>query len=168
MATEALLLILRFNLVASAAIAVVLFVRPYLRRWFGPHQAYLFWWTVPIAMTGSLIPPNESWGQPGPIEKAAGYVGDWLSLGSHARIVLMAWAAGVVVSVALVAWRYVRFLAQERSGHAGPAIVGILTPRLVTPRDFGDRFSLEERRLVRAHERAHIDRLDARRCGTAG
>ena len=51
---------------------------------------------------------------------------------------------------------------QERSGFAGPAIVGVVTPRLVTPSDFEDRFTPEECRLVRAHERAHIDRLDAR------
>lgn len=162
MATEALLLLLQFNLVASAAIAVVMVIRPYLRRWFGPHQAYLFWWTVPIALAGSVVPPNDTWGHAGPIETAAGYAGDWLSAGAHARIVLAVWGAGVAVSLALVAWRYVGFLAQERSGRAGPAIVGILTPRLVTPNDFGARFTADERRLVRAHERAHIDRLDAR------
>ncbi len=62
----------------------------------------------------------------------------------------------------MVAWRYARFLAQERSGLAGPAIVGIVMPRVVTPSDFEVRFTPEECRLVRAHERAHIDRLDAR------
>ena len=44
----------------------------------------------------------------------------------------------------------------------GSAIVGIVAPRVVMPADFGTRFTPSECRLVRAHERAHIDRLDAR------
>jgi beta-lactamase regulating signal transducer with metallopeptidase domain len=37
-----------------------------------------------------------------------------------------------------------------------------MRPRLVTPADFGQRFSPAEQRLIRAHELAHIDRQDGR------
>jgi beta-lactamase regulating signal transducer with metallopeptidase domain len=64
--------------------------------------------------------------------------------------------------VALAAWRQMRFAAAVRAGRAGPAAVGVIQPRLVVPAGFAERFTAEERRLVRAHELAHIDRLDAR------
>jgi beta-lactamase regulating signal transducer with metallopeptidase domain len=41
-------------------------------------------------------------------------------------------------------------------------VAGILQPRLVIPADFARRFSDEERRLIRAHEIAHIERHDCR------
>ena len=160
--TEGLLVLLRLNLVAAAAIALVLLFRPLVRRWFGAHQAYLFWLIVPVALLGAIVPAPEGSGPRGPIEAAMGDAGGWLSAGPHQEALLAAWAAGVLLSAAVAAWRYARFLSQEDSGLAGPAIVGIVSPRVVTPMDFEDRFTPEECLLVRAHERAHIDRLDAR------
>lgn len=162
MTAEALLLLIRLNLVASAAIALVLLLRPMARRRFGAHQAYALWLMVPLAMAGALVPPVQTSGPTGPIEAAAGRADAWLSDGAHSHVLAAAWALGVVVSIGLVAWRCARFLQHARSGGAGPAIVGVFMPRLVTPADFSVRFTPEERRLVRAHERAHMDRLDAR------
>ena len=62
----------------------------------------------------------------------------------------------------MAAWRHRRFAEAVKAGRAGPAAVGVIQPRLVTPADFAQRFSDDERALVRAHERAHIERLDAR------
>ncbi|HEY5410420.1 MAG TPA: M56 family metallopeptidase [Caulobacteraceae bacterium] len=161
-ATEGLLLLIRLNLVASAAIVLVLMFRPLVRGWFGAHQAYLSWLIVPVAVLGGMIPAPEGAGAVGSLEHAVGAAHGWLSAGPHRGMIAGIWAAGVLVSTAVLAVRYVRFLAQERSGLAGPAIVGIVMPRVVTPFDFEVRFTPEQRRLVRAHERAHIDRLDAR------
>ena len=162
MATELLLLFARLNLVAGGAILLVMVLRPFARRWFGASHAYRLWFTVPIALAAAVMPPVDSWGPVGPMEVLANGAGDWLSRGSHLAVLAAVWGAGVLALAALTAWRYARFMAQERSGRAGPAIVGVLTPRLVTPADFEARFTPEERRLVRAHERAHMDRLDAR------
>jgi len=162
MATEILLLLVRLNLVASGAILVVMALRPFARRWFGASHAYRLWFTVPIALVAALMPPVETWGPIGSVEHLANGAGAWISKESHLAALTTAWAAGALATAILTAWRYGRFIAQERSGRAGPAIVGVLTPRLVTPADFEARFTSEERRLVRAHERAHMDRLDAR------
>jgi beta-lactamase regulating signal transducer with metallopeptidase domain len=161
-ATEGLLLLVRLNLVASAAILLVLVLRSLVRRWFGAHQVYLSWLIVPVAVLGAIVPAPEGAGAVGSLEHAVGAAHAWLFPGPHRWMLAAVWAAGAVVSVGVVAWRYARFLAQERSGLAGPAIVGIVLPRVVTPSDFEIRFTPEECRLVRAHERAHIDRLDAR------
>ena len=162
MATEGLLFLIRFNVVAGAAIAMVLLLRPFVRRWLGAHQTYVFWLTVPVALAGLLIPPMESSGAVGPLESAADVTRIWLWAGTHRWLVAEVWALGVLVSTVVIAWRYAAFLSQARSGRAGPAIVGIVAPRLVTPSDFQARFTPAEQRLVRAHERAHMDRLDPR------
>ena len=161
-AIEGLLTFARLNLVAAAAIALVLLFRPLVRRWFDSHQPYLSWLIVPVALVGAIIPAQEGSGPVGGLEAAIGDAHGWLTAGSNVWVLAVIWAAGVVLSTSVAVWRYRRFLSQEHSGLAGPAVVGIVSPRVVTPADFEARFTPEECRLVRAHERAHIDRMDAR------
>jgi beta-lactamase regulating signal transducer with metallopeptidase domain len=151
------LLLARLNIAASAAILLVLLLRRHLRPRLRAQQTYTLWLAVPVAAAWALAVPD---GLP---EAAEG----WLSNGLHARALTMIWAAGVLASVILVSWKFLRFQARAREGRAGPAIVGVLAPRLVLPSDFSQRFTADEQRLVRAHERAHIDRLDARFNGLA-
>ena len=162
MTNEAMLLFLRLNLIGSAAILLVLALRPFVRRWLGASQCYHLWLTVPLALVAAIMPPLEAVGPAGPIEAADKAANAWLGSGPHQGLVLAAWIAGVLVCTGLVALRYAWFMGLARSGRAGPAIVGVLTPKLITPDDFFERFTAEERRLVRAHERAHMDRDDAR------
>jgi beta-lactamase regulating signal transducer with metallopeptidase domain len=162
MASEALLLLARLNLVASAAIAIVLALRPFVRRRLGAHQAYQLWLTVPLALLGAILPAMEGAGPVGPLEHAIGDADTWLAAGTRCEVIFGVWGIGVLVAMGVAAGRYAWFLSRVRSGLAGPAVVGIVAPRLVTPADFADRFTPEERRLVRAHERAHMDRLDPR------
>ena len=161
-ATEVLLVLLRLNLVAAAAILLVLSIRPLIRRALGAHQVYLSWLIVPLAVLGAIAPAPESSDPIRPLEARVWDAGAWLSQGGHGWTLIAVWAAGAAVCASVVAWRYARFLAQERAGVAGPAIVGVVSPRVVTPIDFEDLYTPEECRLVRAHERAHIDRMDAR------
>lgn len=162
MTSEALLLFARLNLVATAAIALVLALRPLVRRRLGAHQAYQLWLTVPVALLGAILPAMEGAGPVGPLEHAMSAADAWLATGAHCGVILAVWGAGVLVATGVAACRFARFLSLARSGRAGPAVVGIVAPRLVTPADFVARFTPEERRLVRAHERAHMDRLDPR------
>ena len=161
-ATEVLLLLIRLNVVAAGAIALVMLVRPLVRRWFGPHQVYLSWLLVPVSVAGAIIPPPEGSGPVQPVEAALGDAHGWLAGGEHGWLLTAVWLAGALVCIAVATCRYARFRKQERAGKAGPAIVGIVSPRVVIPSDFEARFTPDECRLVRAHERAHIDRLDSR------
>jgi beta-lactamase regulating signal transducer with metallopeptidase domain len=51
---------------------------------------------------------------------------------------------------------------RARVGQAGPAVVGFVAPRMVLPDDYESRFTEAERAMIRAHERAHIERMDPR------
>jgi beta-lactamase regulating signal transducer with metallopeptidase domain len=49
--------------------------------------------------------------------------------------------------------------AAETKGQ-GPALIGLLRPRIVTPADFDERYTEEERAIMLAHERAHLRQGD--------
>src|SRR5580698_6026792 len=162
MAIDLLLALGRANLVTGAAILIVLALRAPVRRWFGPHAAYVLWLVGPIAAAGSLMPATVTSGAAGAVETTNDHLMTWLAFGGHARDLCLIWAAGIGVSLALAGWRQLRFSEAVKAGRAGPAAVGVIQPHMVAPADFAQRFSDQERRLIRAHERAHMERLDAR------
>jgi len=161
-ATDLLLALARCNAATSIAVLGVLVLRPVLRRCFGAQRAYAIWLTVPVAAAGSLLPARMASGAAGPIERMNDQLLSWLSSGRLVEALTTLWLIGVVGAAAITALRHARFSAAVRLGHAGPAAVGVVRPRLVTPSDYAERFTAEERQLVRAHERAHMDRLDPR------
>lgn len=138
------------NLAAALTILVVLAVRPAVRRTFGAEVAYGLWVIPPAAGFATLLParvaqeatPALGTGEPG---LAAGLLALWL--------------AGTVLAVLWLAVLQMRFLRLARAGSTGPAVIGVIAPRLVMPPDDG-AYSQEERALVRAHEREHIARGD--------
>jgi beta-lactamase regulating signal transducer with metallopeptidase domain len=162
MTAEVLLALARANVAGSLAILLVLALRAPARRWFGAHRAYALWLAVPLAVAGSLTPAAGASGAAGPVEVTSDQISAWLSTGHHGQTLVIIWLAGFAASLAFAASRQLRFLAAVKAGLAGPAAVGVFAPRMVAPADFALRFTDEERRLIRAHERAHMDRLDAR------
>lgn len=50
------------------------------------------------------------------------------------------------------------FLAE--TSEIGPAVVGLLRPRIVLPADFDERYDARQRELILAHERCHLARGD--------
>ncbi len=169
MIAELLIFFLRANLVAAVAILVVLVLRAPMRRAFGAHYAYALWPVAPFAVLGAALSaaaeeaPDVPQQDPMLTDRAAA----WLAQYGHDRLVLTLWCAGVTVCVILAAISLARFMAAEKAGRAGPAVVGVLIPRLVTPADAAQRFTPQEWRLVRAHERAHMDRQDGRGAAVA-
>lgn len=155
--TDLLADLLRANLTASLAIALVFALRMPARRLFGAEMAYRLWLVVPLAFVASLIPAAEAPnGTPGPSLPLP----IPLTQPGGLSLAVEVWAAGVLALLALMAFGQWRFLQRAKAGAAGPAVVGIIAPRIVTPADHHARFTAEERALVRAHERAHIDRGD--------
>lgn len=84
-----------------------------------------------------------------------------------------AWGLIALLAVAVQAERQRRFLKSlgklrgekdllhaEHAG-VGPAVIGALSPRVVLPADFTQRFSPEEQALILAHERSHLSTGDA-------
>lgn len=140
------------NLAAGLAILLVLAVRPAVRRTFGPEVAYGLWAIPPAAGLATLLPARIAEGPP--LAPASGEP-------SHAAALFALWLVGVIVATLWLAALQIRFLHLARAGRAGPAVIGVIAPRLVMPRDDGV-LSDEERALVRAHEREHVSRGDPR------
>lgn len=161
------------TLVLSVAVIVIGGARRAVARRFGAEAAYLGWALVPVAALAAALPHRA---QETPLLPAAlaQLVPAWPAAtpaalpvqGIAASTLLFAgWAAVVVLLVAVVAWRQGRFHAQlAYSGRlpsgSGPAVLGIVRPRVVLPEDFESRFDTTERALMLAHESVHLRRRD--------
>lgn len=177
MSAEILPIVLRASLIASAAIVVVLLLRQPLRAAFGAQIAYGFWLLVPFAALAGFFPARQIFvdapvmtdteavaraleiNAPVTAEAPSQAVELALSNIEPTPLLLTIWLAGVVFSILLLLHGQRRFM--RNSEAAGPAVIGIVRPRIVLPSDFEQRYTPAERDLVIAHERAHIEAFDA-------
>jgi beta-lactamase regulating signal transducer with metallopeptidase domain len=172
--SDALLLLLRVNLAASAALAVVLLLRRPVRTLFGARVAYGLWALVALAALAMLLPARVvvvSASAAGWSAQAAGAVVDAGAVASGlpmqtapggAAILCAFWLGGVAAAFAHLLRSQLRFVRAARMGRGGPAVVGVLRPRVVTPADFASRYTPREQSVVLAHEQTHIARQDSR------
>lgn len=152
MTSDVLETLLRVNLVGGAAILAVIALRRPMRALFGPETAYKLWAAPPIAAIATLMPARV-------VDHATERMD--LAPGAWSAALLALWIVGGL-AVAAGLWRaQAAFLAEAKAGRAGPSVVGVISPRILLPADDG-RFTDEERRLIRAHERQHIERMDPR------
>jgi beta-lactamase regulating signal transducer with metallopeptidase domain len=155
MTSEVLAALLRVNLVGAVAVLAVLAVRIPIRRLFGPEIAYRLWAAPPLAALATLLPARVVIvdRMAAPTLAGAGH--------DYSLPALAAWLAGVGLAIGAVAWAQARFTTAVLGGAGGPAVVGVVNPRIVMPADDGS-YSDAERELIRAHERQHIVRGDPR------
>ena len=174
--------LIRANLALGLALVMVILLRAPARRAFGARAAYGLWLAPPMAALAALIPPASA-ASPLVAEvvleatAAAGAAveASVLALPGPPILLFGLWVAGMAGAAALLRQRQARFMVAlgaleplgaglfraARSG-AGPAVVGALRPRIVTPADFETRFAPAEREVILAHERAHLAAGDAR------
>ena len=179
MASEWIDLLVRANLALAAGVAVVMALRPLARRFFGARIAYALW-LLPIAAAAMCFTPQRV--EHVVLEPASAPIGSAVPAAAvevaaaQPPYLLWAWIGGALLSVLILAMRQARFtLALGRlhkrddlgrhvrgaeSSEHGPAVIGVLRPIIVTPADFESRFDAEERRIVLAHERAHMAQGD--------
>lgn len=168
-------LLLQATVASSAAILLVFLLRAPLRRGFGAGAAYALWTLVPVAALAPWLPTpvvlpaelalmpvgSELQASLAPVRHASEQHGTWLA----------SWAAGAIALLLLQAarqWQFRRSVGAllPRADGAwtaavhGPAVLGLLRPRILVPQDFDLRFDAQERRLVLAHERVHLRRGD--------
>ena len=150
-----ILFLVRANLAASAAILLVLLLRPVARRLLGPEVAYGLWALVPVAALTSLFPNLNDF-------RHGQQVGEPTFQFARADLMLAAFLVGAAVLSALLVISEWRFRRLARAGRVGPAVVGLSWPSMVVPSDYETRFNEGERALIRLHERTHIDRRHPR------
>jgi beta-lactamase regulating signal transducer with metallopeptidase domain len=157
MTSELLSVLGKMNLAAAAAVLAVILLRAPVRAMFGARLAYLVWLIVPAAALAVLIPARtvivEAVFSAVPAAAAQPAANPW-------PLVAGLWAVGVVATAGWFLCKQLQFLAEARRGRAGPAVVGVLRPRIVTPSDFEQVFCPREREVIIAHERTHIARAD--------
>jgi len=146
--------LVRVNLAGAAAILVVLAARGPARRFLGPEMAYALWAAPPLVALATLMPAPVVDGVP-PDDVLAIALKDW------SGVALALWLVGVGVVIAALAYAQKAFVAAARAGKAGPAVVGVIAPRVYMPPDDG-RYTPEERAVIRAHEHEHVLRADPR------
>jgi beta-lactamase regulating signal transducer with metallopeptidase domain len=170
-ATELLIGLAKSDLALSAGALAAMALRLPIRRWLGARTAYGLW-LLPLAASAAVLLParivTQSPLPPPPvlarvqIDAALEPAPLALAPAPPARKVdpilalSLLWAAGVLGCAGWFARGQLRFLKLARGGLAGPAAVGMIRPRVVTPADFETRFGRAERAAILAHEAAHI------------
>ncbi len=161
--------LLRAQIAASLAILAVVALRGPVRRLAGPDIAYGLWALAPAAALTSLFPTLAEFMSRDSLFGAGGRAtgGTWLRAltddgfwADWAHALTAAWLVGALGLALLILLAEMRFRRLARLGLAGPAIVGVAAPRLVTPFDYVERFTEAERGFIRRHERAHMQRGD--------
>ena len=145
--------VLYANLTVGVTVAAVALARIPVRRAFGPSVAYQLWVAPPIVALLTLLAvfvPSDS----GTASTAAA------AHTTHVTLIASIWALGAVAVATAFTLAQLRFLAEVRAGRGGPAVYGLIAPRIVLPAD--DAYTAEERELIRAHEREHVARKDPR------
>jgi beta-lactamase regulating signal transducer with metallopeptidase domain len=169
--SDALLLIARINLAGAAAVCVVMALRGPVRRLFGAGAAYGLWTLAPLTALAMILPGRvvTLTQAPSPAVASATVWSETLAAPAAlpagpgwAAVLAGLWAAGVLASLAALAWQQSRFGRAVRAGRGGPAVLGVLKPRIVTPADFASRYTAREQMVVLAHERTHLARHDSR------
>jgi beta-lactamase regulating signal transducer with metallopeptidase domain len=163
MPTELLLMFLKAQATASCAILLILALRLPVRRLFGAEIGYHLWFLAPVAGVAGLFPSLSEVSAELQAPPTAGLVHTLAALRApamrHLDLIGPVWLAGVLLLGGLFALGQWRFERSAKAGLAGPAATGFW-PRMVVPAGYASRFTLEERELIRAHERAHMERRD--------
>lgn len=175
MTSELTPILIRAALCAGLAIAVLLFARKPLRRWFGAALAYQSWLIVPVVTLASMLPTRATpvFIAPLMLQPVQALTTQTVpTVTAHADVLLIVWTAGALLAAAWFAVTHGVFLRQAgkltrrddvylSDTGAGPASVGLLRPRIIVPHDFAQRYSPAEQALILSHERVHIERRDA-------
>jgi len=173
--------LLRANLAVSAAILLTLVLRRPVRARFGALAAYALWLLAPICLAASVLPAHAPSPALAPVTslvlavaKGAAPLVHRAPTASTAAVIV--WLAGAALVLGVLISRQTRFVASlgplvpsEAEGGVllaarldfGPAVIGVLRPRIVAPGDFERRFTGAARRVVLTHERVHLERGDA-------
>jgi beta-lactamase regulating signal transducer with metallopeptidase domain len=126
-----------------------------VRRWCGADTVYALWMATPLG--GLLIVVLVL-----VLRVAFSDVARDLNLVDPrlARTAVAVWLSGAALSFTLLLFCEHRVLRLARKGKIGPAVVGVLSPRVYFPADFETRYTPDEQAMIRAHEISHLIRHD--------
>ena len=141
---------MRVNLALVAVLGGLIALRGPVRRHCGSDAVYGLWMASPIALVVASAPHGLA-------QRLQEVLAPSLS-----EDLIRVWLAGAGFSLAGLVVAQFRLMAKARRGEVGPAVLGLLTPRIYLPSDFDTRFTPAEQAVIRAHERTHMLRGDPR------
>jgi TonB family protein len=183
MAADWLEWLARATLATSAAVVMVLALRPLWRRGLGSAGVLWLWLLLPAALVAASLPRPTvvveravelaATDSALPLAAASVAAAEFPAAWDWPSMMLALWLSGAL----LLATRLVRqqrafrrrlgSLSRRADGsftagtsYAGPAVIGAWRPRIVVPADFEQRYDARQRELVLAHERCHLRRGD--------
>jgi beta-lactamase regulating signal transducer with metallopeptidase domain len=159
-------------MLASAAVVLVLALRPLLLLRLGSRASYGLWLLVPLITLAGMLPARERLvvqQTPSPLiernvlesgvtEPAAATATSSMdavhafALPALDNMLVFAWLSIAMALLARSIWNTRR---AARDPNTGPALIGVLRPQLILPDDFATRFNAQERALILAHENVH-------------
>jgi beta-lactamase regulating signal transducer with metallopeptidase domain len=148
--------LVNINVAGALAVGIVALAHPLTRRRLGPETACSIWTFVLLV--------SLSFGVIRHAEVASGHRAPMFTPSPQLDLALVVWAVGALALAFSFAWAQFRFMREIRGGRAGPAVVGLISPRIIMP---ADGYTPEERELIRAHEREHVGRKDPRAAALA-
>ena len=170
-------------LVSSAAILLVLALRQPWRRWLGARHAPLLWALVPASLIALLLPAPEHYktgsimlewlpAQASTVSATSSLIETRASAGNTTWLWWL-WAMGGTGFACVLAAQQYGFHRRlgrlqvrpdgsllATSKDAGPAVIGLLRPRVVLPADFEQRYDLTQQSMILCHEYSHLRRGD--------
>jgi beta-lactamase regulating signal transducer with metallopeptidase domain len=183
---DALAALMWHSLVLSAAVALVLLLRPLLLRLGGAGAAYALWALVPTAAVGAAVGAVVASVSPSSVVSTTvplSFEAPWASaltstvpargqgLVLWSGVVLLVWAlvaAGLALRMVRLHQKMRALISRGTTGYArlpagtSPAVVGAWRPVLCVPQDFEARFDAAQQQLMLAHEQVHLARHDTR------
>jgi beta-lactamase regulating signal transducer with metallopeptidase domain len=172
------------TLISSAALIVIAALRLPLRHAFGARAAYWVWLLAPASIMGLFVPRPHRATSPATQTLSAAASHAWhalpaVAVAAHhisiqAAAGLLVWLTGVAIALCVNVLRQYRLVGALaplckspdgtlRSGAiVMPLVVGAWSPRVIVPIDFERRYGESGRKLMMAHEAAHIARSDTR------
>ncbi|MCV2421275.1 M56 family metallopeptidase [Paucibacter sp. DJ2R-2] len=174
------------TLMLSGVVLLLWLLRPAMLWLLGAGASYAAWLALPLVLLAQALPSSEAWSPTVVLRLKAQALGTWsealpawaglpegaaagASLGLPAWLCLI-WLLGTLLCLGLLALRHAQLLRRLRfdattgcwrsPAGTGPALVGLLRPRLCLAEDFEACFSPAEQALILAHEGVHLSRRD--------
>ncbi len=175
--SEALQMLWSATLAVGVATLALMVLPRLLRRHFGAGVGYTAWWLLPAALIASLLPGQvvEIVAAPSVLQAIAAPVAivPVEAIVDRSHWWLVAWLIGAIAMALRLWWQQRRFeralgalrplrdrLWRAQASHGLPAVIGAVRARIVLPADFAERYDHEQRRLMLAHERRHLQSGD--------
>ena len=178
MANELLHGLLSLSLTLGAVIVLTCAMRLPLRRAFGARLAYWAWSTVPVTLAMAALPATRV---PASVQQLVvpfqhlTSTGTTLVQRSGEQWLLWSiviWLTGCLTMLTWFRFAHVRYRRRlgplrlqngyfySSSTSEGPAVIGLFRASIVLPANFTERYTLQEQRLILAHEAVHVQRRD--------